>query len=187
MKLKRLLEGIDIIDISGDLRGDVSSVSYSADRCEKGSLFVAIPGLKHDGHDFIMEAIVRGAQYIVHEKEFRLPSPVTAIKVADSRRALGILARNYFQNPSANLVLIAVIGTNGKTTITFLLESILKAAGFQCGVLGTVNYRFGDKTYPAPNTTPESYELQKILRGISLPEVWALIRWWFARCSHKGN
>jgi UDP-N-acetylmuramoyl-L-alanyl-D-glutamate--2,6-diaminopimelate ligase len=167
MKLERLLEGIDIIDISGDLRGDVSSVSYSADRCEKGSLFVAIPGLKHDGHDFIMEAIARGAQYIVHEKEFRFPSPVTAIKVADSRGALGILARNYFQNPSANLVLIAVIGTNGKTTITFLLESILKAAGFQCGVLGTVNYRFGDKTYPAPNTTPESYELQKILREMA--------------------
>jgi UDP-N-acetylmuramoyl-L-alanyl-D-glutamate--2,6-diaminopimelate ligase len=167
MKLERLLEGIDIIDIRGDRRGEVSAVCYSADKCEKGSLFVAIPGLKFDGHDFIPDAVSRGAQYIVYEKELRVPSGVTAIKVAGSRRALGILARNYFQNPAANLVLIAVIGTNGKTTITFLLESIFKAAGRKCGVLGTVNYRFDDKVYPAPNTTPESYELQKILREMA--------------------
>jgi UDP-N-acetylmuramoyl-L-alanyl-D-glutamate--2,6-diaminopimelate ligase len=167
MKLERLLEGVEVIGISGDSPGEVSSVCYSADKCEKASLFAAIPGLKHDGHDFIPDAVARGARYIVHEKKIPLPSSITAIKVVDSRRALGILSRNYFQNPSADLVLIAVIGTNGKTTITFLLESILKAAGFKCGVLGTVNYRFGDKTYPAPNTTPESYELQKILREMA--------------------
>jgi len=92
---------------------------------------------------------------------------VTAVKVADSRRSLSILAKNYFGNPSAGLVLIAVMGTNGKTTISYLLESILKAAGFNCGVLGTVNYRYNDKIYPAPNTTPESYDLQKILRAMA--------------------
>ncbi len=128
---------------------------------------MAIPGLKYDGHDFIAEAIARGAKYIVHEKDIRFSPPVKGIKVAGSRRALGILAKNYFGNPSAKLVLIAVIGTNGKTTITYLLESILRAAGFNCGVLGTVNYRFNNKTYPAPNTTPESYELQRILREMA--------------------
>jgi UDP-N-acetylmuramoyl-L-alanyl-D-glutamate--2,6-diaminopimelate ligase len=163
MELGQLLEGIDVINISGDFRGEVVSVCYSADKCEKGSLFVAVPGLNFDGHNFITEAITRGARVIVCENDFSLPDQVTAVKVASSRRALGILARNYFKNPSAGLVLVAVTGTSGKTTITYLLESILKAAGFRCGVLGTVNYRFHDKTYPAPNTTPESYELQKVL------------------------
>ncbi|MEN6375017.1 MAG: UDP-N-acetylmuramoyl-L-alanyl-D-glutamate--2,6-diaminopimelate ligase [Smithella sp.] len=165
MKLEQLLTGIDdIVNFSGNSRGEVSSVCYSASECGEGSVFVAIPGLKHDGHDFIGNAIARGAKYIVHEKDLQFPPSVTSIKVTGSRRALGILAKNYFGNPSAALVMIAVIGTNGKTTITYLLESILKAAGFKCGVLGTVNYRFNDQVYPAPNTTPESYEMQKILR-----------------------
>lgn len=164
MELRQLLEGITIINISGDPEGEVSTVCYSAGECQESSLFVAISGLMHDGHDFIPDAIAHGAKYVVYEKDVRFPDGITAIKVTDSRRSLGILARNYFGNPSADLALIAVIGTNGKTTITYLLESILKTAGFKCGVLGTVNYRFNDKTYPAPNTTPESYEMQKILR-----------------------
>jgi UDP-N-acetylmuramoyl-L-alanyl-D-glutamate--2,6-diaminopimelate ligase len=167
MKLARLIEGLDIINISGETSGEVSTVCFSADKCNRGSLFVAIPGLKNDGHDFISEAITRGAQFVVYEKDLQLPSEVTAIKISDSRRALSILAKNFFGNPSGNLVLVAVMGTNGKTTITYLLESILKEAGFKCGVLGTVNYRYNNKVYPAPNTTPESYEMQKILRDMA--------------------
>jgi UDP-N-acetylmuramoyl-L-alanyl-D-glutamate--2,6-diaminopimelate ligase len=78
-----------------------------------------------------------------------------------------VLAKNYFGNPSARLCLVGVTGTNGKTTTTYILESILAQAGFKCGVLGTVNYRYNNKTYPAPNTTPESYEMQKILRAMA--------------------
>ena len=167
MKLNSLIEGLDVINISGDSRQEVSSVCYSADKCEAGSLFVAVAGLKYDGHDFITEAINRGARSIVHEKDFNVPSDVTAVKVTDSRRSLSLLAKNYFANPSADLVLTAIIGTNGKTTISYLLESVFKAAGFKCGVLGTVNYRYNDKIYPAPNTTPESYDLQKILRAMA--------------------
>ncbi|KUG22913.1 udp-n-acetylmuramoylalanyl-d-glutamate--2,6- diaminopimelate ligase [hydrocarbon metagenome] len=166
MKLNLLIEGLEVINISGDTRQEVSSVCYSADKCEKESLFVAVTGLKHDGHDYIADAVARGARSIVHEKDFNASSNVTAVKVTDSRRSLGVLAKNFFGNPSADLVLAAVIGTNGKTTISYLLESILKAAGFKCGVLGTVNYRYNDKIYPAPNTTPESYDLQKILRAM---------------------
>jgi len=167
MKLLQMLEGLVKKSIAGDQSGEVSMLCYSAEKCKEGSMFVAISGLQHDGHDFISEAIARGARYIVHEKDFFRPRHVTAIKVDSSRRALGILAKNYFSDPSAGLVLIAVIGTNGKTTVTFLLESILKSAGFNCGVLGTVNYRFQDKTFPAPNTTPESYELQRIMREMA--------------------
>ncbi|MFA5322301.1 MAG: Mur ligase domain-containing protein, partial [Smithella sp.] len=116
MKLTRLIKGLDIINISGESSGDVSKVCFSADNCESGSLFVAIPGLKNDGHDFINEAVSRGAKFIVYEKDIELPARVTAIKVSGSRRALGILAKNYFGNPSADITLIAVMGTNGKTT-----------------------------------------------------------------------
>jgi UDP-N-acetylmuramoyl-L-alanyl-D-glutamate--2,6-diaminopimelate ligase len=167
MKLNQLIKGIDIINLSADNAGEVSTLCYAADKCENGSMFVAVRGLAHDGHDFIVDAVNRGARYIVHEKDIQIPSGVIAIKVNNSRRALGVLAKNYFGNPSARLCLVGVTGTNGKTTTTYILESILAQAGFKCGVLGTVNYRYNNKTYPAPNTTPESYEMQKILRTMA--------------------
>jgi UDP-N-acetylmuramoyl-L-alanyl-D-glutamate--2,6-diaminopimelate ligase len=167
MKLSQLIKGINIINLSADVTGDVSTLCYAADKCEKGSMFVAVRGLAHDGHDFIADAVNRGARYIVYEKDMQIPYGGTAIKVTNSRRALGVLAKNYFGDPSAQLCLIGVTGTNGKTTTTYLLESILAQAGFKCGVLGTVNYRYNNKTYPAPNTTPESYEMQKILRAMA--------------------
>lgn len=167
MKLSQLIKGIDIMNLSADNAGEVSTLCYAADKCENGSMFVAVRGLAHDGHDFIADAVNRGARYIVHEKDIQIPSGVIAIKVSNSRRALGVLAKNYFGNPSARLCLVGVTGTNGKTTTTYILESILAQAGFKCGVLGTVNYRYNNKTYPAPNTTPESYEMQKILRTMA--------------------
>jgi UDP-N-acetylmuramoyl-L-alanyl-D-glutamate--2,6-diaminopimelate ligase len=120
-----------------------------------------------DGHDYIGEAIKRGARVIVHEKPYVPPSGIIALEVADSRLVLGKLARNFFSDPSARMCLIGIIGTNGKTTVSYLIEEILKAAGFKVGVLGTVNYRFSGKIKPALHTTPESYEFQKILREIS--------------------
>jgi len=167
MELENLIKGLDVESLSAPGRGEVSRVCYSADQCVPDSVFVAIPGLRYDGHDFIGEAIGRGARYIVHEREWTPPAGTVSIRVADSRRALGILAKNYFGNPSAALTVIAVTGTSGKTTTTYLLESIFSGAGFNCGVLGTVNYRFNDTLYPAPNTTPESYEMQKILREMA--------------------
>jgi UDP-N-acetylmuramoyl-L-alanyl-D-glutamate--2,6-diaminopimelate ligase len=167
MKLSQLIKGINIINLSADNAGEVSTLCYAADKCEHGSMFVAVRGLAHDGHDFIADAVNRGARYIVHEKDISIPSGVIAIKVNNSRRALGVLAKKYFGNPSARLCLVGVTGTNGKTTTTYILESILAQAGFKCGVLGTVNYRYNNKTYPAPNTTPESYEMQKILRTMA--------------------
>ena len=167
MKLIQLIKGIDIVNLSADTEAEVSTLCYAADKCEHGSMFVAIRGLAHDGHDFITDAVNRGAHYIIHEKDISIPSEVIAIKVTNSRRALGVLAKNYFGNPSARLCLVGVTGTNGKTTTTYILESILQKAGFKCGVLGTVNYRYNNKIFPAPNTTPESFEMQKILRAMA--------------------
>ena len=167
MKLSQLIKDLDIINLSADVTGDVSTLCYAADKCEEGSMFVAISGLKHDGHDYIADAASCGARYIVYEKDIQIPFGLKAIKVTSSRRALGVLAKNYFGNPSTRLCLIGVTGTNGKTTTTYFLESILAQAGCKCGVLGTVNYRYNNKTYPAPNTTPESYEMQRILRAMA--------------------
>lgn len=167
MELPQLLRGVTIIGHPSGQTGDVSSICYSADQCSAGSLFVAIPGLAHDGHDFIGPALERGARFIVHQKDIHVPPGIVTIKVSDSRRALGILAKNYFGDPSSALTLIGITGTSGKTTVSYLLESILTAAGFRCGVLGTVNYRYSGKVLPAPNTTPESYEMQKILREMA--------------------
>ena len=167
MKLSQLLQGVSTIGPGADSTADVPSVCYAADRCESGSLFVAIAGLAHDGHDFIPQAIERGARFIVHQKDIIVPEGVAAFRVSDSRRALGAIAKNFFGDPSSELTLIGVTGTSGKTTVSYLLESILSAAGFRSGVLGTVNYRYGGKVLPAPNTTPESYEMQKILREMA--------------------
>jgi UDP-N-acetylmuramoyl-L-alanyl-D-glutamate--2,6-diaminopimelate ligase len=166
MKLSEVIEKIDILDVTGDLTGDVSSICFDSRSCGPDSLFVAIAGLKTDGHDYIAQALAGGARFIVHEKTFALSpeaEPSAVIKVSSSRRALGILGKNFYHHPSSRLCLIGVTGTNGKTTITYLMESIFKAAGFSAGVLGTVNYRWGGKVLPAPNTTPESFEFQQIL------------------------
>ncbi len=164
MQIQAVIKDIDVLQVSGNLEGEVSAICYDSRNCEKNSLFVAVRGLKSDGHDYIPEAVARGARFIVHEQDYTPPPDAVSIRVPDSRRILGILGKNFYNNPSSHLCLIGVTGTNGKTTVTYLLESILKAAGFNVGVLGTVNYRFKKKVLPAPNTTPESYELQKILR-----------------------
>ncbi|MDA8124458.1 MAG: UDP-N-acetylmuramoyl-L-alanyl-D-glutamate--2,6-diaminopimelate ligase, partial [Deltaproteobacteria bacterium] len=164
MRLAQLMADIEILAVTGDREGEVDSVCYDSRQCRPGSLFVAIPGLKADGRAFIADALARGARCIVHEGDFLPPAGITAFRVRDSRRSLGLLGRNFFGNPSAALCLIGVTGTNGKTTITYLLEAIFRAAGHAVGVLGTVNYRYGGRLFPAPNTTPESFEMQRILR-----------------------
>jgi len=166
MKLADLLEGITIQEVSGDTSGDITDICYDSRKCAKNSLFVAIRGLLYDGHDFISHAIKRGARFIVHEEDVspELRADATFIRVHDSRRALGQLGKRLYKDPSSELILLGVTGTNGKTTVTYLLESILKKAGVRCGVMGTINYRYGEITYEAPQTTPESLDLQRILR-----------------------
>jgi len=167
LQIADLLKDIEIQETRGDLSGNVSGVFYDSRRCGEQSLFVAVAGLKADGHRYVAEAVKRGARFIVHEAEVASFPGVTFIRVKDSREALGTLGRNFYGDPSAGLCLIGVMGTNGKTTITYLLESIFKAAGYGAGVLGTVNYRYGTVSLPAPNTTPESFDMQHILREMA--------------------
>jgi len=167
LKLPHLIKTLNILQISGDTSGDVSSICYNSKKCEDGSLFVAICGHLSDGHDYIAEAIKGGAKYIVHEKDIYTKPQIVTIKVADSRQALCTLGKNFFRNPSSDLHITGITGTNGKTTVSYLLESIFKAAGLPVGVIGTVNYRFNGKIFPAPITTPESLDLQRMLREMA--------------------
>lgn len=166
MDIREALQGIEIIQPAEAPSGEVSAVCYDSRKCAGNSLFVAVKGLKSDGHDFIDQAVANGAAFVVHEKDIP-PVAAQCFKVADSRRALGAIAKNFFRNPSRELCIIGVTGTSGKTTTSYVLESIFRAAGSRVGVLGTVNYRYGGNIFPAPNTTPESLELQRILREMA--------------------
>ncbi|MEN6464120.1 MAG: UDP-N-acetylmuramoyl-L-alanyl-D-glutamate--2,6-diaminopimelate ligase [Syntrophaceae bacterium] len=166
MDVRELLQGIEILKITGDFSGEAASVCYDSRKCGRNSLFVAVKGLKFDGHDFIGQAVAGGAAVIVHEKDIP-PVSALCVKVADSRKALGTIAKNFYRDPSRELCVIGVTGTSGKTTTSYLLESVFRAAGSRVGVLGTINYRYGGNVFPAPNTTPESLELQRILREMA--------------------
>jgi UDP-N-acetylmuramoyl-L-alanyl-D-glutamate--2,6-diaminopimelate ligase len=162
MELMRVLEGVEIEKIAGETQKEIAGIAYHSRRVEKGFLFAAIRGLEFDGHRFIGDALERGAAAVLLEEEQAIPGG-TMVRVHNSRRALAKISSNFFANPSSRVKLIGVTGTNGKTTTTFLLESILKKAGSRVGVIGTINYRYPGKIMPAPNTTPESLDLQKIL------------------------
>jgi UDP-N-acetylmuramoyl-L-alanyl-D-glutamate--2,6-diaminopimelate ligase len=162
MELRRLLEGVEIKKITGETRKEIKGIAYHSKQTGKDFLFAAIRGVEVDGHQFVKEAIERGAEAVVLEEEQEV-SNQTMILVPNSRRALAKISINYYGDPSSRVRLIGITGTNGKTTTTYLLESILKRAAWPVGVIGTINYRFGQKTTPAPNTTPESMDLQRIL------------------------
>ena len=140
---------------------EVTSLHYDTRTVKPGGLFVAIEGFSTDGHRYIQNAVAMGAVAVVSQKPSAAPIPL--IQVSDSRKALAVLADHFFGNPSKHLTLIGITGTNGKTTTAYLIENMLLAAGFQVGVIGTVNYRYKDKVFENPVTTPESLDLQRIL------------------------
>jgi UDP-N-acetylmuramoyl-L-alanyl-D-glutamate--2,6-diaminopimelate ligase len=141
---------------------EISSVYYRAQEMTHGGLFVAIKGFKADGHDFIDQAIEKGASVIVSQRPLSMTNVVNIV-VKDSRKALAQLSSRFYGNPSEKLVIIGITGTNGKTTTSYLIESILNEAGLKVGVIGTINYRFAKKIFTNPVTTPESLDLQRIL------------------------
>lgn len=125
---------------------------------------MAIPGAKRDGHHFIEESMAKGARALIVEHVPPHPVDIPVIVVPDARRALAQVSAEFFAHPSREITLVGITGTNGKTTSSYLIESILKAAGKEVGVIGTVNYRVRGNERPAPTTTPQSYDLQHMLR-----------------------
>ena len=142
----------------------VADLAYRAQDATPGSLFVCLRGATADGHDFAAEALDRGAVALAVDHELDLAAP--QIVVPDTRVAMAQLAVSFFADPSAELDVVGVTGTSGKTTTTFLTHAILEAAGRRPGLLGTMESRVGDERVPAVRTTPESADLQRTLRAM---------------------
>jgi UDP-N-acetylmuramoyl-L-alanyl-D-glutamate--2,6-diaminopimelate ligase len=142
----------------------VADVTYDSRRVIAGSVFVGLRGLQADGAAFARDAVGRGAIAVVAEVPAPAGFAVPWLQVADARLALAALAAAFFGHPSDRLLLVGVTGTNGKTTTSYLLQSIFEAAGIRCGRIGTVGYRIGSREVDAPRTTPEAPELQRMLR-----------------------
>ena len=143
---------------------EITDIAYNSARVKPGCCFVAISGLARDGHDFVPMAIHGGAKVVVTQHPVDVPESVLNVVVEDSRDALARLSDQYFAHPSREMMMVGVTGTNGKTTITYLMEAVWRAFGKKPGVIGTVNARFAGKTEEVSHTTPESYELQRLLR-----------------------
>lgn len=171
MNLRMLIKDMEINEITGSADVEVTGIAYDSRKVKAGDVFVAAKGEKHNGHDFISDAVKRGAVAIVHEGSnsslkkllvTRYPLPIF-IRVKDSREALAYLSNNFYERPSDKLTVIGVTGTNGKTTATYLTKSILEAWGKGVGLIGTINYLVKDRHYDAPHTTPEALEFQSVL------------------------
>ncbi|HOA40725.1 MAG: UDP-N-acetylmuramoyl-L-alanyl-D-glutamate--2,6-diaminopimelate ligase [Halanaerobiales bacterium] len=160
MLLKDLIKRIEVLKIVGNLDIEIKKMVYDSRQVEEGSLFICIEGFKDDGHDYINKAIQNGAVAIVVEKELETyPDGITVVEVADSRETMAYLAAAFFNDPLEKLDLIGVTGTNGKTTTTYIIKSILDNTGRATGLIGSIKNIIGEKTLPATRTTPESMDL----------------------------
>jgi len=144
---------------------EVLDIAQDSRKVKPGSLFVAVRGFHSDGHRFIPQALQQGAMAVIAEElnSVQAPSDIPLIIVNNSRRALALISDVFYGHPSRHLKLIGITGTKGKTTTSYLVRSIIETAGHPTGLIGTIDYRIGDKIYPAPNTTPESLDLQRLL------------------------
>ena len=162
MKLQKLLEGITVLESNAPLDMEIIGVSYSSRSTKPGELFVAVPGYETDGHKYIPDAIAHGAGIVLCERE--MPQEVPWVRVASSREALAQLGANWYGHPAEAVTMIGVTGTNGKTSSTYLLKSVLETAlGAKVGLIGTICNMIGQEAWEAERTTPESFELQGLL------------------------
>ena len=170
-KLRQLLKEVEMIENVGNLDVNISGIEYNSQNVNRGSVFVAIKGFQRNGTEFIEEAVEKGAVGVVLEEGTamlnRIGAKTGVVVVKNSRKALASLSADFFGNPSRELDVVGITGTNGKTTTAYLLESILQSAGRKTGIIGTINYRFDGKVKPAVQTTPESLDLQKMFREMA--------------------
>ncbi len=150
---------------------EITSLHSRAQNVKPGGLFVAIQGFAADGHDYIDQALKSGAAAVISQKPVTVPPEIPLIEVNNTRAALAALAARFYGSPSKKMVVVGITGTNGKTTTSYLIESMLRQAGRAVGVVGTVNYRFAGKEHGNPVTTPESLDLQRILKRMLDAEV----------------
>src|SRR5438094_1982632 len=156
------LPGVDRLVGNHALHVPVADLAYDSRAVKPGSLFFCIPGAHDDGHRHAAAAVEAGAAALVCERELELE--VAQVVVGDARAAMNTIAAAFFGHPSRELTLVGVTGTNGKTTTAYMLEAIFRARGTPAGLIGTVETRIGNETAPGVRTTPESADLQRLLR-----------------------
>jgi UDP-N-acetylmuramoyl-L-alanyl-D-glutamate--2,6-diaminopimelate ligase len=165
MRLEELVAGVGGARIVGDPAVEVEGLAYDSRRVEPGTLFFCVPGEKVDGHGFGPAAVEAGAAALVVERELDLD--VAQVVVADARAAMAPLAARFNRDPTADLDVVGITGTNGKTTTAFLVREILEAAGTRCGLLGTVKQVVGGVEEEVERTTPEAIDLQATFRRMA--------------------
>lgn len=164
MKLDQLLEGISYEVQQGDAALEISDFQYDSRKVEKNSLFVCITGFQTDGHKYIPMALEKGATALLCEHRVEnVPEGVTVLVTKNNREALAVASAHFYGHPAETMNIIGVTGTNGKTSTTYLMQSILNRRGRKVGIIGTIENRIGEKVVPAERTTPESKELQALL------------------------
>ena len=168
MLLQYLLENVEKKEIIGDSKIKINKIEYDSKKIEEGDLFVAINGVNEDGHTYIEEAIDKGAVAVIVNNEYDVKDKkdITYIKVEDTRVALAIVASAYYDNPASKLKIIGITGTKGKTTTAYMIRDILNASGKKTGMIGTIFNTYADKQIEAIRTSPESLDLQKLLKDM---------------------
>ncbi len=160
--LTHILRGIKILESRGNMSQDISKIVFDSRKVETDCLFVAVRGTQVDGHNFIQKAIDGGAKAIVCEEMPESIGDITFVKVADAAAALGEMAANFYDNPTENLKVIGITGTNGKTSTATLLYDLFTGLGYKCGLVSTVEYRVAGKILHSTHTTPDQIALQKL-------------------------
>src|SRR5437762_10436940 len=162
MTFEHLLQGAEILSQSGN--ASISGIEYDSRRVKPGDAFVAMRGESSDGNNFIDKAISEGAVAVITDSASEKPrNGVAWAQVPHGRRALARLSTNFYKRPAERLTSTGITGTNGKSTTAFLIESILNAAGRKCALIGTIEYHVAGRVLPAPHTTPEALELNRML------------------------
>ena len=165
MRLDRIIENIGVIDVKGDLRREIASITSDSRKVEKGGLFIAVKGYSSDGHAYIASAIEKGAVAVIYEEDgiSVAAEGVTHIRVANSRHAVAMAAHNFFGKPSEKLTLVGITGTNGKTTTVTLLYNLFMGLGYNCGLLSTIANYVGTDKRETDNTTSDPITINSLL------------------------
>lgn len=162
-QLKDILYGVSIVSVKGDMETGIDGIVFDSREARSGAAFVAVQGTAVDAHDFIPSVIEKGCSVIIAQKAVEVPEEVTLIVVSDSSKALGMIASQFYGEPSAQLKLVGITGTNGKTTTTTLLHKLFMELGFKSGLISTVVNKIGDTEIPSTHTTPNPVALNALL------------------------
>ena len=166
MQVSELIQTLEYTVLQGTLDTEVTEVENDSRKVTAGSLFFCIAGSVRDGHDFAGEVVEKGAGVLIVEHPVSVPETVTVIQVPSSRYAMGIISSMFYGEPSKKLTVIGITGTKGKTTTTYMIQSMLEQTGHRTGLVGTIEILDGMNRIPAANTTPESIVLQRTLRDM---------------------